>query len=257
MEDRWAILTLNIPSWTEILSCCNAGEPAVLLIHGFTATTAEVRPLAEFLQGKGLTVSAPLLAGHGTHPDDLSASKWQDWYQSVDTAYLSLKANHDKVWVGGESMGALLALLLAARNPEIKGVLLFAPALNTRLNWFAPFLKYIHRFIAKGNFGPDMPWSGYTVYPPRGIEQLVALQKEVHGVLKQVTQPTLIVMSRLDGSVPFKVAALLRDQLASTDKEFVFFENSPHVILLANRQQEAQDAVWKFLSTRWGDATNS
>ena len=47
------------------------GEVGILLIHGFTATTAEVRPLAEFLHKNGYTVAGPLLPGHYTKPDDL------------------------------------------------------------------------------------------------------------------------------------------------------------------------------------------
>jgi len=41
-------------------------EIGVALFHGFTATTAEVRPLAEYLRSFGYTLSAPLLPGHGT-----------------------------------------------------------------------------------------------------------------------------------------------------------------------------------------------
>ena len=43
----------------------------ILLIHGFTATTTEVRLLAENLHHVGFTVAGPLLPGHGTHPEDL------------------------------------------------------------------------------------------------------------------------------------------------------------------------------------------
>jgi Esterase/lipase len=46
----------------------------VLLIHGFTATTAEVRLLADAFKKQGLTVSAPLLPGHGTSPQDRTGS---------------------------------------------------------------------------------------------------------------------------------------------------------------------------------------
>jgi carboxylesterase len=234
-----------------------AGEPAVLLIHSFTATTSEVRPLVEFLYLKGLTVSAPLLAGHGTHHDDLSESKWQDWYQSAESAYLSFRADHDKVWVGGESMGGVLALMLAANHPEIAGLVLYVPALKTRRVWLAPLLKHFTKYIKKVNTGPDLAWSGYNVYPTRGMEQLLALQTEARAALKLVTQPSLIVMAKQDGSVPFSVASLLCDQLTSNDKEFVILEDSPHVILLANRQMEARDAAWNFLSTRISAASNS
>lgn len=154
-------------------------------------------------------------------------------------------------------MGGVLALMLAANHPEVAGLLLYAPALKARRVWLAPLLKHFTKYIKKGEGGPDLAWSGYNVYPTRGMEQLLALQKQARATLQRVTQPALIVMSKQDGSVPFSVAYLLKAQLASTDKEFVILEDSPHVILLANRQMEAQDAAWKFLSTRLGDAPNS
>ena len=43
----------------------------ILLSHGYTATTAEVRPLAETLYRQGYTVAGPLLPGHGTDPKDM------------------------------------------------------------------------------------------------------------------------------------------------------------------------------------------
>jgi carboxylesterase len=45
---------------------CEAGPFGILLIHGFTATTAEVRPLARRLLSVGYTISGPLLPGHDT-----------------------------------------------------------------------------------------------------------------------------------------------------------------------------------------------
>src|SRR5690606_34792468 len=47
------------------------GETAVLLCHGFTGSPQSLRPWAEHLAGRGLTVSLPLLPGHGTRWEDL------------------------------------------------------------------------------------------------------------------------------------------------------------------------------------------
>jgi alpha-beta hydrolase superfamily lysophospholipase len=107
-----------------------AGPLGVLLIHGFTATTAEVRPLAKILHQNGYTVSGPLLPGHYTRPEDLNRVKWQDWVAEVETALHQLQAKCPTVFVGGESTGGLLALYLAARHPEVAGILAYAPALK-------------------------------------------------------------------------------------------------------------------------------
>ncbi|MCJ7696498.1 MAG: hypothetical protein MUO40_13895, partial [Anaerolineaceae bacterium] len=61
---------------TFLLEGNNTG---VLLFHGFTATTTEVRLIGECLNKDGFTISAPLLPGHGTHPKDLNRVSWRDW----------------------------------------------------------------------------------------------------------------------------------------------------------------------------------
>ena len=55
------------------------GPVGCLLIHGFASSPPEMRPLGDFLHQRGITVSAPLLPGHGTVPEDLNRTLWQDW----------------------------------------------------------------------------------------------------------------------------------------------------------------------------------
>jgi len=71
----------------------------VVLLHGFTATTAEVRLLADYLRGFGYTLSAPLLPGHGTQPEELNKTSWIDWYEAAERAYLELRGKCTKVFV--------------------------------------------------------------------------------------------------------------------------------------------------------------
>src|SRR5512134_2949565 len=105
----------------------SAGRTGVLLIHGFTATTAEVRPLAKVLRQNGYTVAGPLLPGHGTTPEQANRARWQQWVAAGEAAYRQLAGRCDQVVVGGESMGGLIALYLAAQHPEVAAVLAYAP----------------------------------------------------------------------------------------------------------------------------------
>ena len=115
------------------------GEAGVLLLHGLTATTAEVRPLAKRLLNEGYTVSGILLPGHATTPENLSQTHREDWIKASEEAYNELKRECSSVIVGGESVGALLALRLASDHPEIIGLLLYAPAMSLA----ASFLKKV------------------------------------------------------------------------------------------------------------------
>ena len=69
----------------------SGNEIGVLLLHGLTATTAEVRLLAEKLHASGYTISAPLLPGHGTRPEELNGTTWHDWAWAAEKAYSTLR----------------------------------------------------------------------------------------------------------------------------------------------------------------------
>src|SRR5580698_9534302 len=83
-----------------------AGGPVgVLLCHGFTGTPQTLRPWADYLADKGLTVSLPRLPGHGTTWQDMSSTGWHDWFAEVDRAFTTLAGQCEEVFVFGLSMG--------------------------------------------------------------------------------------------------------------------------------------------------------
>ncbi|CAM5292638.1 Carboxylesterase OS=Streptomyces violarus OX=67380 GN=FHS41_005791 PE=4 SV=1 [Streptomyces violarus] len=105
------------------------GETAVLLCHGFTGSPQSLRPWAEHLAARGLTVSLPLLPGHGTRWEDLRMTGWQDWYAEVDRELRLLCERREQVFVAGLSMGGALALRLAAKHGDaVSGVVVVNPA---------------------------------------------------------------------------------------------------------------------------------
>jgi carboxylesterase len=95
----------------------------VLLIHGLTGTPNEMRMLGKGLNKAGFSVYAPQLAGHCGSMDDLLHTHWQDWSASVRAAADRLAQHVDHFVVIGLSMGAVLALDLAADgHPRLLGV---------------------------------------------------------------------------------------------------------------------------------------
>src|SRR5438270_13533902 len=90
---------------------------ACLLIHGFTGSPWDMRPLGDALAARGYRVKGVRLPGHGGEPEAMAGVSARDWEEACETALDSL-ASTPRVFVAGLSMGALLALLLAARRPE-------------------------------------------------------------------------------------------------------------------------------------------
>ncbi|WP_224369045.1 alpha/beta hydrolase [Hyalangium versicolor] len=104
------------------------GENACLLLHGFTGSPWDVRPLGEALAERGLFVKAPRLPGHGTTPEAMLEADHNQWQEAAWEALHTLRGFR-QVFVAGLSMGALLGLRLAAGSPErVSGLVLMAPA---------------------------------------------------------------------------------------------------------------------------------
>lgn len=205
---------------------------ALMFIHGFTATTVEVKTIAKFFNEKGFTVSGPLLPGHGLSPRDLNRKEWKDWVAVVESTYDKLKMVHKTVYVFGESMGALLTLWLAANNSEIKKIFLFSPALvidglwSSKLFW--PFKEYIY----KKNTDDSMAWQGYNVVPLRAAASLFDLQRIIKRLLPTIKTEAFIFQGKLDTTINLKSSQLVYDRLSSKRKTLIWLEESHHCILL-------------------------
>lgn len=64
-----------------------------------------MRGLAETFAAAGYSVELPRLPGHGTSPEDMVATDWDDWSEAAETAFKDLAARTRSVIVCGLSMG--------------------------------------------------------------------------------------------------------------------------------------------------------
>jgi carboxylesterase len=223
-------------------------QVGVLLIHGFNATTAEVRLMAEKLHTAGLTTAAPLLPGHGTHPDDLNRATWDMWLQKVKETYERLLDVCQEVFVLGTSMGALLSIELATQHPEIAGLLLFSPALKVEGLWLAPLIAPFKAYLKKQPKDESLAWKGYTVYPLKAAVQLLKLQKHVKDILPKIEQPILIFTGERDDRVSNEAIALLLNKVKSLEKRHHPMQNSGHFVMLEEDLDEAFQLSLRFIA---------
>jgi carboxylesterase len=230
------------------------GSPTgILLIHGFTATTAEVRPAAKKLHEAGYTVAGPLLPGHGTTPENLNHATWQMWMEKVKRSYEDLIRECEQVFVIAESMGTLLALELAVQHPEIKGLCLFAPAIKVPNLWISRLLLPFVDTLNKNAKDDGLPWQGYDVYPVHAMVEMLKLQKRVRKDLKKVTQPTLVFTGEYDHSISSDAAEIVMKGLGSNYKEHIHMSDSPHCILLDIELDKAVEEIDAFIRRNLGN----
>ena len=223
----------------------------VLLMHGLTATTTEVRLLAERLHAAGYDIAAPLLPGHGTTPDEMKKVGYEDWLQTAVSNYHQLATEYEHVFVGGESTGGVLALALAARYPDITGILCYAPALKLQMPPFMPPLiglgATLGIILPKSAPNDNPYWQGYDVRPLRGVQALLRLNKDTRKRLPQIKQPLLLLQGRNDTTVTPDCPDLIRAGVETAVYQQHWLENSGHVLLVEDEIDTAANLTINFI----------
>ncbi len=226
-----------------------SGPLGCYLIHGFSGSTYELRGLAQFLADQGYRVSARLLPGHGTTMEECNLVRAEDWLEEVEFHFTDFMLDCEAAFVIGLSMGAGLALHLAALFP-VAGVVAMSPALLPH-SWKMRLLPLTSRFklvIPKARVyadrNPDQhPYYGYPGYPAKALWQMVRLNRRVLAELGSVKTPALIMHSHADITAPFNNARLVHETIASTDKALVEFQQSSHVL----PDSTEKEAVWRTI----------
>jgi carboxylesterase len=220
----------------------------VLILHGFSAGLATVAPLGSALEALGVPVRVPLLRGHGAEsPESLRGVGWRDWVADGSAALDDLLALARRAVVVGHSMGALVALVLAAGRPgEVDSLCLAGAALELDLpvapgRPFAFAMPLIERIFRDQKLHPDLrdpafahgnpnyPW-----VPTRAVMELFDLVREARRRLGEVRAPALILHGRRDGTAAPEGARAIIDGISTpaAEKRIAWFDRTGHQMFL-------------------------
>jgi carboxylesterase len=215
------------------------GRRGALLLHGFAGTPPELRRLGEALVRDGWRCYGPLLTGHGTTPEHLARTRWQDWAASAQAALAELRAECDQVAIAGQSGGGSLALHLAASDPGISALAcLAAPVwLSGWRPRMLPIAKHVVRWDRPGGDvdlyrreGIEELWS-YGRRSTRSIHELARLLARVRSELVSVRAPVLIFHGERDRVIaPANAVEIERRLLCSAAVERRMLPRSGHGI---------------------------
>jgi carboxylesterase len=241
----------------EAFDFSGGSQVGVLLIHGFTGSPAEMRPVGEALAARGIGSIGLLLQGHGTRPEDMLGFTYSDWIADVERELDVLLTRCERAVLIGLSMGGTLALNVAARrvnDPRIVGVVsICAPVVLD--DWRLGIVKYASKFVKWQSWsGPDIKnrdaWGkhvGYHRYRLPALIQLLDLVRETRPRLSTISQPILIVQARVDHVVPPRNAQLIHDGVSSTAREVLILDNCYHVVTVDHSAAQLKAAVFRFV----------
>lgn len=250
----------------------------VLLIHGLTGTPNEMRVLARGLHLLGYSVFAVQLAGHCGTQEDLVATTWLDWLASVRRGADILARQVDRLFVGGLSMGALLALALAQERPfHVAGVLALSPAFRhdgwsmpyyTRLSFLLPLLRGLG--IGRGRVFLEQPpygikdealrarvvasmregnsrASGLPGNPWWSVVEMHKLASSVLRTMKALRAPCLVMHARHDDIASVSNALQIVQRAKNAPVRLQLLEDSYHMITIDKERRTVIASVAAFI----------
>lgn len=216
--------------------------------------------LAKELNQAKFTVSAPVLAGHGTHYQHLEQTSWEDWYQSGEEAFLQLHSYCDTVMVAGLSMGGLMAAHLCHHHPQkVKALGLMATPLFLDsflvssvfpAVWKTP-LKHLYKYQNKFQFSINDPrarrrYEAYDKIPVASVATLLDFQKVVRQELKHIHQPAIVIHSINDETVPYGNLDYIKAILPSDEVKTVTLKRSNHIITVDYEKETVAKSLVRF-----------
>lgn len=228
------------------------GDRAVLLLHGFTGNSADVRMLGRFLEKKGYTCHAPIYKGHGVPPEELVHTGPEDWWQDVMEAYQLLKdKGFEKIAVVGLSLGGVFSLKLSYTVPVLGVVPMCAPMyIKSEETMYQGILAYAREYKNREQKSPEQIEQEMLEFQKTPMNTLKALQQliaDVRNNVDMIYAPTFVVQARHDEMINTDSANIIYNGVESTLKDIKWYEDSTHVITLDKQRDELHEDVYNFL----------
>ncbi|MDD2585944.1 MAG: alpha/beta fold hydrolase [Syntrophomonadaceae bacterium] len=232
-------------------------QVALLFIHGFTASPSELYPLAELINNMtSCSVSGILLPGHGTTPQNLSKTTWQQGFAAVEKETRYLLDRYEKVFVAGLSMGGLLAIYAGIHIRGLSGVVsINAPVFNKSpvVSALAPVIQIFRPLFAKKENKQRLKLKkqgrfAYDCTPVKAFRSMGNLRNRVIEDISSLTIPLLVMQSKLDESVNPESGIYLVEKAVNAPAALVHLEKSFHIATMGEEKDIIASEIAEFIT---------
>ena len=223
---------------------------AVLLLHGFTGNTSDVRLLGRYLNTKGYTCYVPLYKGHGVPPEELVESGPKDWWKDVTEAYQHLKdMGYEEIAVGGLSLGGVFSLKLGYTVP-VKGIVTMCAPMYIKSEevMYEGVLEYARNYKQREKKSEEIIEQEMGQFKPMNtLKELQNLIKEVRDSIDLIYSPVFVIQARHDQMIDTNSANIIYEEVESIYKDIKWYENSSHVITHDKEKEQVFEDFYQFL----------
>jgi carboxylesterase len=249
-------------------------EHAVILLHGLCGSALELGSIPKVLKKTNCTVVSMEIPNYSAALTDASTTpNWMDWCLIVENKILKLKEEFKTVSICGLSMGATLALAVAARSNQPLSIVLLSPVLKYdgwSVPWYHKFLRVsywlgcrkwaykerdpygvknfdMRRRIASALKKDGVAMVGAASIPAKHLWAALKLMCFVRRSLPLVRASTLIIHSIDDETASPKNAEMILHDITSEVRKIIWLGDCYHIITVDNEREIVTNETVQFL----------
>ena len=226
---------------------------AILLIHGFVGGIYDFDNLPNLLEIKwNFDVYTFTLPGHEKHI--VKDVKYEEWIKAADKQIkFLLEHNYKEIYLIGHSMGGVIAAHLASIYPQVKKVVLAAPAFRyfcfkdgiVNIKGLNNTIKSMPNVLKEEGKGKVIERIQKT--PITTMIEFTKLVSKYENDINHITCPILTIHGLSDNVVPQESTDLVYNNVKSKTNILVNMKNVPHDCFTQKRKDEVQELVIDFL----------
>jgi len=246
----------------------------VVFVHGFIEHSGRYAELAQRLNQEGYAVYAMDLRGHGkSEGDRVFIRAFDDLLADLERFLERVRTREPRkpTFLFGHSMGGTVAALLAAtRPPEVRGLMLSAPAcrisnrvfpLLRRLAGFLslvlPKLRLVPMSFKSLSRDPEVvdqfkrdPLVFHGRFPVRSGAEILRAADRISGQLEAIRLPFLVLHGTGDTVTDPEGSRRLCEQAGSTDKTLKLYDGLYHDLFHEPEKEQVTADVIEWLGAR-------
>lgn len=231
-------------------------KKAILLIHGFVGGNYDYENLPNELQlYKNFDVFTFTLPGH--EKTVVKGVKYQEWLNaSVEKIKFLIDNNYKEIYLIGHSMGGVIATYLASKYPEVKKLVLVAPAFRyfyfkdgkINIKNITSTIKNVPDLFK--NMGREKVVERIKKTPVTTMLEFTKLVDYCQNSIKKVNCPVLIIHGMNDKVAPIESTNLVYELISSKSNTLINIKDVTHDCFYGKRNIEVKKYIINFLKEK-------